>query len=152
MALAHLQPSSWQAGDPADAERSLARLLDRLPAGSGQAPLAIRLAPGCACSPGGDGDPAWRTLAAGMQAADGQAIVTEVEGGMHEVLILATGHRLVYAGPLVPNPALCGNGPPATRLRQWLPQLLARTGTALVGASCACASPRRPSSLRLPLR
>ncbi|WP_282276575.1 hypothetical protein [Stenotrophomonas sp. PS02297] len=152
MALAHLQPPSWRAGDLADAERSLAHLLGRLPAGSEQAPLAIRLAPGCACSPEGDGDPAWRTLATAMQAADGQAIATEVEDGTHEVMILATGHRLVYAGPLVPDPALCGNGPPATRLRQWLPQLLARTGTALVGASCACTSPRRPSSPRLPLR
>ncbi len=154
MALAHLQPSPWHAADAHDAERSLAGLLDRLPQGSAQAPLAIRLAPaGCACSPGNDDDPAWQALAAATRTAGGQAITVAAgtEAGAYEVMILAAGHRLVYAGPLVPDPALCGNGPPTTRLRQWLPQLLTRTGTPLVAtAACACAPSQRPPSIRMP--
>lgn len=152
IALAHLQPAPVYTGDPRDVERTLAGLRDRLPEASGQAPLVIRLAPGCACDPGDDNEPAWQALAAGMRTTGGHAITVAAgaDAGAYEVLILAAGHRLVYAGPLVPDPALCG-GAPATRLRQWLPQLLARPETPLVAtAACSCPTSHSRSTGRLP--
>jgi hypothetical protein len=153
IALAHLQPAPAYTGDPQDAERALAGLRDRLPEASGQAPLVIRLAAGCACDPDGDREPAWQALAAGTRTTGGQAITVAAgaDAGAYEVLILAAGHRLVYAGPLVPDPALCGGGAAATRLRQWLPQLLAHAGTPLVAtAACSCPTSHSRSTGRLP--
>lgn len=135
VALAHLQPS-WRGGDPRQAERTLETVLTRLPADAGDGPLAIRLRTGCTCGDGGDR--AWQTLAAGLQDDGGRAIALD-HAGAFEVLILAAGRRPVYAGPLVPDPALCGGGDAGTRLRRWLPQLLEHTGTPLVSASaCSC--------------
>ena len=127
MAMAGLQPD-WQ-GEPAAAGRALASALAQLPGDAGQGPLAIRL------HADGAGDDAWQALAAGIDGQAGRALVLDLgtEAAGFEVLVLAAGLRPVYAGPLVPDPALCGgHRAPATRLSQWLPQLLARTGSPLL--------------------
>lgn len=135
VALAHLQPS-WRSGDPRQAERALEAILARLPADAGSGPLAIRLQTGCACDDGSDR--AWQALAAGLHDGGGRAIALD-HAGAFEVLILAADRRPVYAGPLVPDPALCGGGDAGSRLRRWLPQLLEHAGTPLVSTTaCSC--------------
>lgn len=135
-ALANMQPS-WR-GDPLAARQTLEPVLARLPAAAGDGPLAVRLHPGCACEAGAAND-AWQALAAGLHDGGGRAISVDAGPGAFEVVILAAGRRLVYAGPLVPDPARCGGGHAATRLRQWLPQLLQHAGTPLVAATaCSC--------------
>ena len=143
LALGRLQAAGWEPGDPREAELLLAQLQSRLPADAAGEPLAIRLDSACPCHT--DTDPAWQSVASGMRASGGRSLRMEVSHNPgFEVLILNAGQRLVYAGPLQPDPAICGAGPPALRLQRWLPQLLNRTDTALVTTSdCNCArSPR----------
>lgn len=128
VAVALTRPQSgWQA-DPVASADMLDAVLARLPADHGPGPLAVRL--------GGrsQDDAAWQALAAGIGEHGGQALALDagVRAAGFEVLILAPGHHPVYAGPLVPDPALCGQRAPEARLRQWLPQLLVRTGVPLL--------------------
>jgi len=151
VALAYLQPSPLRPGDADDIAPLLADVLARLPAASGNGPLAVRLQPACACDD--RAEPAWQALTLELRTHGGSSLTLQdvADTGTHEVLILAAGYRPVYAGPLVPDPALCGGGTAETRLRQWLPQLLARPATPLIAnAACSCPPSDSRSTGRLP--
>lgn len=139
VALAYLQPVPLRPGDVGDIAPLLADVLERLPTTSSNGPLAVRLQSACTCA--GAAETAWQALAAELPGHGGTSLTLEGVAGIDtpEVLILATGHRPVYAGPLVPAAALCGGGAAGTRLQRWLPELLARRGAPLVAnAPCPC--------------
>lgn len=122
--------TAWQ-GDPNAGEALLRTVVDRLPVDPARGPLAVRLRTGVA------DDKAWQAVAAGITELGGHAVELDIahQAGF-EVLILAPGGRAVYAGPLMPGTEMCGDPRMAvTRLRQWLPHLLMRTGAPLLIAT-----------------
>lgn len=121
-------------------EAAQAQLHARLPDAAIGRPVAIRLAGSCTC-PGDDAS--WDTLVHAMDGIDGTALrlaqpLPALPG--QGVAVLGADGRVRYAGPLQPDPALCGAGPASTRLARWLPALLADGQTPYVvqAAACAC--------------
>ena len=115
---------------------TLTTLHDQLPPGTDtSAPLAIRLPGACAC-PGDDAR--WNQLSQAMAQQHGTSVALDVPVAQlagHDVVILDAEGELRYAGPLQPDPSLCGG---AGSLARWLPALLADSSPLALARPCSC--------------
>ena len=101
-------------------------------------PLAVRLPGPCTCR--GD-EVGWSRLADTMTAHHGTSLTLDSPPpalANAAVVILGADGQLRYAGPLQPDPTLCGVDRGPGRLARWLPSLLAASTPLLLPApGCA---------------
>lgn len=127
---------------PVADEATVAALLDAL-AAHGRLPpsgtaTALRLpVPTCDCPLA---ESAWQDTRTAMQrlgGAAGSVPALAVDGGGHELLVLAANGQPVYAGPLLPPAATCGGTNGITA--DWLAPLLAGDVPPLfLPSRCSC--------------
>lgn len=137
-AFAAIGPRPPATGAAPDAA-ALAGLRAHFPDASQGQPLAVRLTAACTCT--GD-ELGWQLLAgavAGHRGLSAQIHSDDPALAGYEVLILGGDGGLRYAGPLRPEPTLCGGGAGSGRLARWLPALLASSHPLRLEAMPACA-------------
>lgn len=91
----------------------------------------------CSC-PSTEQEQAWRQLQAAMQQHGGRAVqLNSPAPGDVQLLLLNRHGEAIYAGPLQPSLAVCGQR--QADLRDWLPGLLAGNQPPLhLPSSCTC--------------